>query len=68
MSGVREGLGGLGSSGATGMKRLACLAAVALGLLVLLVLPTAMNYINPGHVGIVIHQVGGGGSRATASW
>jgi regulator of protease activity HflC (stomatin/prohibitin superfamily) len=61
MSSVRERLGGLGSPEASGMKRLVRLAAVVLGLLVLLVLlPTAMTYINPGHVGIVIHRVGGG--------
>jgi hypothetical protein len=50
MSSVSERLGGLGSSGATGMKRL----------VLLVLLPTAMTYINPGHVGIVIHRVGGG--------
>jgi len=45
----------------TGLGRLVRLAAAALGLLTLLVLlPTAMTYVNPGHVGIVIHRVGGG--------
>ena len=45
----------------SGLGRLVRLAGVALGLLALLVLlPTAMTYINPGHVGIVIHRVGGG--------
>jgi regulator of protease activity HflC (stomatin/prohibitin superfamily) len=45
----------------SGLGRLLRLAGVALGLLALLVLlPTAMTYINPGHVGIVIHRVGGG--------
>ncbi len=44
-----------------GLGRVVRLAGVALGLLALLVLiPTAMTYINPGHVGIVIHRVGGG--------
>jgi len=45
----------------SGLGRLVRLAGGALGLLALLVLlPTAMTYINPGHVGIVIHRVGGG--------
>jgi len=45
----------------SGLGRLLRLAGVALGLLALLVLvPTMMTYINPGHVGIVIHRVGGG--------
>ena len=45
----------------SGLGRLLRLAGVALGLLALLVLlPTALTYINPGHVGIVIHRVGGG--------
>jgi regulator of protease activity HflC (stomatin/prohibitin superfamily) len=49
------------SAGGAGLTRLLRLAAVAGGLVVLLVLlPTAMTYINPGHVGIVIHRVGGG--------
>ena len=44
-----------------GLGRVVRLAGVALGLLALLVLiPTAMTYINPGHVGIVIHRAGGG--------
>ena len=47
--------------GVSGLGRLARLAGLALGLIALLVLlPTAMTYINPGHVGIVIHRVGGG--------
>ena len=47
--------------GGTGLSRLLRLAALAGGVIVLLVLlPTAMTYINPGHVGIVIHRVGGG--------
>jgi regulator of protease activity HflC (stomatin/prohibitin superfamily) len=46
--------------GSSGFPRLARVAAT-LGLLValLVLLPTAMTYINPGHVGIVIHRVGG---------
>ncbi|HET7471202.1 MAG TPA: prohibitin family protein [Gemmatimonadales bacterium] len=52
----------------TGLGRLVRLAAAALGLLTLLVLlPTAMTYINPGHVGIVIHRVGGGVDPAPLS-
>ena len=47
--------------GVSGLGRLARLAGMALGLIALLVLlPTAMTYINPGYVGIVIHRVGGG--------
>jgi regulator of protease activity HflC (stomatin/prohibitin superfamily) len=49
------------SLGGAGVSKLLRLAAVAGGVIVLLVLlPTAMTYINPGHVGIVIHRVGGG--------
>ena len=37
------------------------LVAVGLGVLVLLfTLPSTVTYINPGHVGIVIHRAGGG--------
>jgi regulator of protease activity HflC (stomatin/prohibitin superfamily) len=58
---MSERLGKLEASGGSGLARLARLAAVAAVLLALLVLlPTAMTYINPGHVGIVIHRVGGG--------
>jgi regulator of protease activity HflC (stomatin/prohibitin superfamily) len=47
--------------GVSGLGRIVRLAGMALGLIALLVLlPTAMTYINPGHVGIVIHRVGGG--------
>jgi prohibitin 2 len=47
--------------GDSGLGRLARLAGIALGLLVLLLLvPTAVTYVNPGHVGIVIHRTGGG--------
>jgi prohibitin 2 len=49
------------SAGGAGLTKLLRLAGIAAGLVVLLVLlPTAMTYINPGHVGIVIHRVGGG--------
>jgi len=49
------------SEGGNGLSRLLRLAAIVGGLIVLLVLlPTTMTYINPGHVGIVIHRVGGG--------
>jgi regulator of protease activity HflC (stomatin/prohibitin superfamily) len=58
---MSERLGKLEASGGSGLARLARLAAVAAALLALLVLlPTAMTYINPGHVGIVIHRIGGG--------
>jgi regulator of protease activity HflC (stomatin/prohibitin superfamily) len=54
--------------GASGLGRLARLAGVAVGLVALLVLlPTAMTYINPGHVGIVIHRVGGGVDKTPLS-
>ena len=61
-SGVSERLGKMGSSGGSeALSRFLRLAGIGLGLLVLLVLtPTALTYINPGHVGIVIHRVGGG--------
>jgi regulator of protease activity HflC (stomatin/prohibitin superfamily) len=49
------------SAGGTGLTKLLRMLGIAAGLLALLVLlPTAMTYINPGHVGIVIHRVGGG--------
>jgi regulator of protease activity HflC (stomatin/prohibitin superfamily) len=49
------------SAGGTGLAKLLRMVGVAAGLIALLVLlPTAMTYINPGHVGIVIHRVGGG--------
>jgi regulator of protease activity HflC (stomatin/prohibitin superfamily) len=48
-------------AGGTGLTKLLRMVGVAAGLIALLVLlPTAMTYINPGHVGIVIHRVGGG--------
>jgi prohibitin 2 len=47
--------------GGTGLTKLLRMVGIAAGLIALLVLlPTAMTYINPGHVGIVIHRVGGG--------
>src|SRR5688500_20394953 len=37
------------------------LLAAGVGILLLLVLlPSAITYINPGHVGILIHRAGGG--------
>jgi regulator of protease activity HflC (stomatin/prohibitin superfamily) len=49
------------SVGGAGLSRLLKLAALAgMVIVVLVLLPTAMTYINPGHVGIVIHRVGGG--------
>ena len=58
-SDVSDHTGRMGSAG--GLGRLARLAGIAAGVVVLLILiPTAMTYINPGHVGIVIHRVGGG--------
>jgi regulator of protease activity HflC (stomatin/prohibitin superfamily) len=49
------------SAGGTGLTKLLRMVGVVVGLIALLVLlPTAMTYINPGHVGIVIHRVGGG--------
>ena len=51
----------MSESAGGGFPKLLRLAALAGGVIVLLVLlPTAMTYINPGHVGIVIHRVGGG--------
>jgi prohibitin 2 len=60
-SAMGERLGRIGSTGGGPVGRIARLAGIALGLLVLLLLvPTAVTYINPGHVGIVIHRTGGG--------
>ena len=60
-SAMGERLGRIGSSGDGSLGKLARLAGIALGLLVLLLLvPTAVTYVNPGHVGIVIHRTGGG--------
>ena len=42
-------------------RRIVRWVGIGAGLVLLLVLlPTAVTYINPGHVGIVIHRVGGG--------
>ena len=52
--------GGFGTGGDAGRK-VGRIAMVVVGLLVLVVLvPNLTTYINPGHVGIVIHRVGGG--------
>jgi prohibitin 2 len=60
-SAMGERLGRIGSTGGGPVGRIARLAGIALGLLVLLLLvPTAVTYVNPGHVGIVIHRTGGG--------
>jgi len=60
-SAMGERLGRIGSTGDGAVGRIARLAGIALGLLVLLLLvPTAVTYVNPGHVGIVIHRTGGG--------
>jgi regulator of protease activity HflC (stomatin/prohibitin superfamily) len=57
-SAVRGGMRGdsLGSGGR--LKRLVSLVAVLVVLLVLL--PNTITYVNPGHVGILIHRAGGG--------
>jgi regulator of protease activity HflC (stomatin/prohibitin superfamily) len=56
------------SLGGNGLSRLLKLAALAGTVIVALVLlPTAMTYINPGHVGIVIHRVGGGVDKTPLS-
>lgn len=64
-SGMGARLGRLGgSAGGGGIARGLRLVGIALAVLVALVLlPTAMTYINPGHVGIVIHRIGGGVDR-----
>jgi prohibitin 2 len=63
-SAMGERLGRIGSTGDGAVGRIARLAAIALGLLVLLLLvPIAVTYVNPGHVGIVIHRTGGGVDR-----
>ena len=50
--------GGVGGRGSDKAKRL---AAVLAGLFVLFaLLPSTVTYINPGHVGILIHRAGGG--------
>ena len=55
---TRGGTRGSGGSFGTKVGRLVFIAA---GLIVLLILlPSTVTYINPGHVGIVIHRAGGG--------
>jgi len=57
--GTSDGVGG-GTGGGAGRKVGRLLAAAA-GLVALLVLvPTTVTYINPGHIGILIHRAGGG--------
>jgi regulator of protease activity HflC (stomatin/prohibitin superfamily) len=59
---ARGGMGGdRGSSFGTKVGRLVFAAAALLVLLVLL--PSTVTYINPGHVGILIHRAGGGVDR-----
>ncbi len=56
------------ASGGSGLTRIVRLAGFVAGLIALLVLlPTTMTYVNPGHVGIVIHRVGGGVDRTPLS-
>jgi regulator of protease activity HflC (stomatin/prohibitin superfamily) len=55
-----RGDGGFDTGGGAGRK-LATIAGVAVALaLALFLLPTMVTYVNPGHVGIVIHRTGGG--------
>jgi regulator of protease activity HflC (stomatin/prohibitin superfamily) len=53
--------GGASGGGARVARRLAAVAGVLA--LALLAVPTMITYINPGHVGIVIHRAGGGVDR-----
>ena len=58
----------MSSAGSVGLGSPLRLVGIALGLLLMLVLlPTSLTYINPGHVGIVIHRVGGGVDPAPLS-
>jgi len=58
--GERFGFGDHGD-GPRGGSRLLRLLGIAGGLvIILLLLPNMVTYINPGHVGIVIHRTGGG--------
>lgn len=61
---LREHLQEMGTAGAGisgGLARLKRIGIIAAAIVVALVLlPSAMTYINPGHVGIVIHRAGGG--------
>jgi len=59
---IRGGMrGDRGSSFGTKIGRLLFTAAALIVLLVLL--PSTVTYINPGHVGILIHRAGGGVDR-----
>ena len=49
-----------GSSGDLGAKLRRMFVGGAALLVALVLLPTTVTYINPGHVGIVIHRAGGG--------
>ena len=61
MRGSMTGMSGGGGNSGGGVPRVLKLVAVAIGLLVLLMLSRSMiTYIEPGHVGIVIHRGGGG--------
>ena len=50
--------GSIEGRGATAPLRLVAIAAGAL--LIVLLVPSCVTYVNPGHVGIVIHRTGGG--------
>ena len=61
---IRGGMrGDRGSSFGTKIGRLLFTAAALILLLVLL--PSTVTYINPGHVGILIHRAGGVQFRAS---
>jgi len=56
-----RGDGGISRDGGGAGRKLATLAGLAAVLIFLLfLLPSMVSYINPGHVGIVIHRTGGG--------
>jgi regulator of protease activity HflC (stomatin/prohibitin superfamily) len=59
-TGIPEFPGGLNGRGGRARGLLAAIAGVAL---TLALLPTTVTYINPGHVGILIHRAGGGVDR-----
>lgn len=58
-SSMRNSLQSTGGSGGGGLYKKLAIAGVALLVAILLVRPT-INYIEPGHVGIVINRAGGG--------
>lgn len=65
-SSLEDRLNSIGMSGPDGSfgRALVRWAIIGGGVLVLLVLlPSAFTYVNPGHVGIVIHRTGGGVDR-----